>query len=111
MIGQEASQGPGGAPAIDPIIHAPIRLQIMAALAVLTEKSPGYDFGELRRLTAATDGNLGAHLATLEKAGYASIEKAFVNKRPRTTVSITPQGRAAYSAHVAALKAIIGSGV
>ena len=97
-------------PLLDAAIHAPVRLQIMAALAVLAEHSPGYDFADLRRLTGATDGNLGAHLTTLEAAEYVAITKAFANKRPRTTAKATTAGRKAYAAHVAALRAIIGGG-
>jgi DNA-binding MarR family transcriptional regulator len=80
----------------------------MAALNVLDPESDGYDFTDLKRLTKATDGNLGAHLTTLEKASYVVINKSFHNRRPRTQVALTPTGRAAYSAHVAALRAIIG---
>jgi DNA-binding MarR family transcriptional regulator len=93
---------------LDPVIHAPTRLLIMAALAMLADNSPGYDFADLKRLTGATDGNLGAHLATLETAGYVAVTKAFHNKRPRTTALATPAGRTAYAAHVAALRAIMG---
>jgi DNA-binding MarR family transcriptional regulator len=101
-------KGKAVAATFDAIIHAPIRLQVMAALAALQSKSPGYDFNELKRLTGATDGNLGAHLAALEKAGYIAIEKSFVNKRPKTTTSAKALGRTAYAAHVAALREIIG---
>jgi hypothetical protein len=31
-----------------------------------------------------TDGNLGAHLQTLEEAGYIKIEKSFVDRKPCT---------------------------
>ena len=98
---------PRTTPALDNAIHAPVRLQIMAALAVLAENSPGYDFNDLKRLTGATDGNLGAHLTTLEAAGYVAITKTFQNKRPKTTAKATADGCKAYAAHVAALRAII----
>ena len=38
----------------------------------------------LKSLTGATDGNLGAHIDHLARAGYVEVAKAFVGKRPRT---------------------------
>ena len=94
---------------LDSIIHQPVRLQIMAALSELTE-SKEVDFTFLRTKLALTDGNLGAHLITLEDAGYLKIKKTFVGPRPKTFLAITAQGRQAFDAHVAALEAIIKPG-
>ena len=90
----------------DDIIHQPLRLRIMAALNALPQKE-GVEFVRLKKLTGASDGNLGAHIETLAKSGYVSVEKAFVAKRPRTTVIATPAGRAAFARHVALLREII----
>lgn len=92
----------------DPIIHQPIRLKIMAALKALPPNDP-LEFVRLRTIVGATEGNLGAHITTLEEAGYVSVQKDFVAKRPRTRVAITPQGRRAYDAYVDFLREIIGS--
>ena len=94
---------------LDSIIHQPVRLQIMAALSELTE-SKEVDFTFLRTKLALTVGNLGAHLITLEGAGYLKIKKTFVGRRPKTFLAITAQGRQAFDAHVAALEAIIKPG-
>ena len=91
----------------DEVVHQTTRLRILAAL----EAEPGakpLDFVRLKGVTDATDGNLGAHLATLEKAGYVEVEKEPVGKRFRTLVSLTEPGRAAFLAHLAFLKAIVG---
>ena len=64
-------------------------------------------FGPLRRITGATDGNLGSHLTTLENAGYVKIVKDFVGRKPRTRVGITAQGRRAFQDHVCYLRAIL----
>jgi len=90
----------------DAIIHQPIRLKIMAALKVLPE-GDRIEFVRLKSLIGATEGNLGAHIATLEEAGYAEVLKDFNGKRPRTRVSLTRQGRRAFEAYVAYLKDII----
>jgi DNA-binding MarR family transcriptional regulator len=94
----------------DEIIHQPIRLRIMAALASAGCDPEGLDFTRLKSLTGATDGNLGAHIDHLARAGYVEITKAFVGRRPRTTVKATAQGRAAFARHVGFLRAIIAGG-
>ena len=83
---------------LDEIIHQPLRLKIMAALNALPSAAPGLEFSRLKRLTGATDGNLGAHIETLARAGYVAIEKAFVGKRPQTTVTATAMGRFLFAA-------------
>ena len=65
----------------DELIHQSLRLRIMAALHAVG--SEPLEFGRLKALVGATDGNLGSHLSTLEGAGYVRIEKDFVGKRPR----------------------------
>ena len=91
---------------LDPIIHQPARLQIMSALCQLGD-GVRVDFTFLKDSLGLTDGNLGAHLATLEAKGYIAIDKEFVARRPKTFVAPTPAGRAAFSAHVAALYSIL----
>jgi DNA-binding MarR family transcriptional regulator len=91
----------------DDVIHQPVRLRVMAALTALGPDEEGLDFSRLKNLTGATDGNLGAHLDHLARAGYVEVTKAFVARRPRTTVKASGAGRAAFARHVAFLKAII----
>src|SRR5208282_3215100 len=92
---------------LDDVIHQPVRLRVMAALTALACADEGLDFVRLKSLTGATDGNLGAHLDHLARAGYVEATKAFVARRPRTTVKATTEGRAAFARHVAFLKAVI----
>src|SRR5947209_14313442 len=92
---------------LDDIIHQPLRLKIMAALNALPPAAAGMEFSRLKKLTGATDGNLGAHIETLAKAGYVTVDKAFVAKRPQTTVTATAAGRAAFAEHVLSLQQII----
>ena len=87
-------------------IHQTVRLRIMAALVTL-EAGNEVDFTYLRELLQVTDGNLGAHLRKLEEAGYIAITKTFVERKPRTYVAATPEGRKVFQEHVAALEAII----
>ncbi|MEJ0042865.1 MAG: transcriptional regulator [Rhizomicrobium sp.] len=92
----------------DEIIHQSMRLKIMSSLNVLG----GADWLEFTRLKAilqTTDGNLGAHLETLAKAGYIQIDKRFEGKRPQTRVKATAAGRRAFADHVAYLRGILDS--
>ena len=90
----------------DEIIHQSVRLKIMSALNALADFD-AIDFVRLKVIAGATDGNLGAHLATLENAGYVKIEKDFVGKKPRTRVTLTKTGRKAFAHHVAYLRDVL----
>ena len=93
---------------LNSIIHQPARLRIMVSLITL---DPGeqVEFTYLRKLLKLTDGNLGAHLARLEKAGYLKIRKTFIARKPRSFIRTTGKGRDAFDQHVAALRDILGS--
>ncbi|NMB63160.1 MAG: helix-turn-helix domain-containing protein [Chloroflexi bacterium] len=91
---------------LNEIIHQPVRLQIMATLVTL-EDGNEVEFTYLRNLLDVTDGNLGAHLRKLEEAGYVTINKAFIERKPRTFISATATGRKIFQEHVAALQAIL----
>lgn len=93
-------------PELNPIIHQPVRLQIMAALTALPSDAQ-LEFTALRKMLELTDGNLSVHLRKLEDAGYIRITKEFVGRKPRTFISATPEGRAAFDAHVQALQDIL----
>lgn len=49
-------------------------------------------FSELRDALKLSDGNLAGHLKVLEKIGYVSSYKSFVNKKPQTTYRVTEDG-------------------
>lgn len=90
----------------DEIIHQSTRLKITATLNAL---GPGesLEFGRLKAILGATDGNLATHLGALEKAGYIAVEKDFVGKKPRTRIALTREGRKAFERHVAYLKDLL----
>ena len=88
------------------LIHQPLRLKIMAALNGVAVRE-SMDFTRLRSVVEATDGNLGAHLSKLEGVGYITIEKDFIDKKPRTRVALTREGRKALVAHVTYLRDIL----
>ena len=79
---------------LDDVIHGRIRLGVVAYLSAVDSAL----FGELRDQVGATDGNLSAHLRKLEDAGYVRADKSFVNRKPQTRLSLTPEGRKAWRA-------------
>lgn len=88
---------------INDIFTPKSRLGIMAILAIDEES----DFSTLKSKLGLSDGNLGAHMNVLEKAGYIEVKKAFVNRRPKTTYKLTGTGRKAFTQHLKQLEAII----
>ena len=94
----------------DLTIHQPVRLKIMAALKALPENAL-LEFVKLKDIVGATEGNLGAHITTLETTGYVTVEKDFVGKRPRTRVALTKTGRRAFEDYVAYLRDILDTKV
>ena len=77
---------------IDEVIHGRLRLGVMAYLSTAEVA----DFNQLKARLQATDGNLSVHLRKLEEAGYVAIAKSFVAKKPLTTITLTPSGRASF---------------
>ena len=89
--------------AIDDVIHGRLRLGIMAFLST----AGSADFTLLKNRLQATDGNLSVQLRKLEEAGYVTIDKAFVGKKPQTTVTLSPPGRTAYLGYLDAMRRLI----
>jgi DNA-binding MarR family transcriptional regulator len=87
-------------------IHQTVRLRIMAVLVTLGPDEE-VDFTYLRDLLDVTDGNLGAHLRKLEESGYITVNKLFVDRKPRTFISASTEGRKVFKEHVAALESIL----
>ncbi len=85
---------------LNPLLHSQLRLAIMSILMSVEEA----DFVYLKEKTESTAGNLSVQLDKLSSAGYISIEKGMSGKRPRTTCSITPEGRTAFEEYVEVLK-------
>ena len=99
----EMREGPG-LPELNPVIHGKLRLALLSLLVGVDEA----EFTWLRAKTGATDGNLGAQLMKLEEAGYISVEKKFVMRKPQSLYRITQSGREALAEYVAALKQLLG---
>jgi DNA-binding MarR family transcriptional regulator len=88
---------------LDRVIHEKGRLAIMSLLAV----TPQLSFTEIRSELNMTDGNLTAHMRTLQEAGYVAVTKAFQGGRPLTTYSLTTAGREAFAGYINLLEQIV----
>lgn len=92
---------------LDPLIHVPTRLKIVATLAALPD-GDALSFTRLQYMIGLTPGNLIIHLRKLEEAGYLSSEKTRNGNAPQTTVMLTAQGRKALDAYTQALRELLG---
>lgn len=97
------SEAPHPTSDLDDTVHQRARLGILTIL----DESDRADFAYLKRVLGLTDGNLGRHLEVLSGQDLVALEKVFEGRRPRTWVSITPAGRAALAAEIAALRALV----
>ena len=88
MSARSAAPGDG----IDRVIHEPARLRIVALLFVVESA----DFVFVMDQTGLTWGNLSAHMTRLERAGYIEVDKTFKDRRPNTSLRLTPTGREAF---------------
>lgn len=87
----------------DKILENRVRLQIMGVLVA----NEHYDFNSLKELLGVTDGNLASNLKSLEKEGYISIEKSFIDRKPNTKYLKTEKGKKAFENHLIALENLI----
>ena len=80
-----------------------IRLGTMSVLLANDKAS----FNNLKDLLEVTDGNLASHLKYLEKEGYISVQKSFIDRKPNTIYAITETGRVEFAKHLDALESIL----
>ncbi len=88
---------------LNPLLHSELRLAIVSLLMSVEEA----DFSYLRTQTGASAGNLSVQLDKLSTAGYITITKGFVGKKPRTVCTITQGGLDAFAEYVESLRSYI----
>jgi DNA-binding MarR family transcriptional regulator len=87
----------------DKLVHQPTRLQVFAYLYRQGETG----FPELVEDLELTEGNLSSHLQRMEDAGAVTVNKEFVDRKPRTTYDLTEEGRELFEQHIETLEALI----
>ncbi len=98
------SMSPGAVePRFDELIHPATRLQLVAALAA----ADWAEFAFLRDKLALSDSALSKQLTALEDAGYVATDRVLTGGRHRLRASLTPTGRTALAAHLAALNQLL----
>ena len=88
---------------LDRLIHEPVRLGIVSALAV----NETMTFNELKDLLKTTDGNLSVHARKLEEGQYIACEKYFQGRLPKTEYKLTAAGRRALETYLDHMEALI----
>lgn len=92
--------------ALDPVIHAPARLRIIATLAALPD-GDALAFTRLQEMLDLTPGNLITHLRKLEDARYLTTETNGSGRGSRTSIALTREGRVALNAYTEALRDLL----
>jgi DNA-binding MarR family transcriptional regulator len=92
---------------LDPVIHERTRLSILTAL--FTSREPGCSFSDLRDMLSLTDGNLLAHLRTLEQAAFIERIKAGAGRGSTTTIQLSAAGRKAFRKYLDQLESLVRS--
>jgi DNA-binding HxlR family transcriptional regulator len=98
-----AKPAPAKAATFDRLIHEPMRLGIVSALAV----NETLTFNELKDLLKTTDGNLSIHARKLEEGRYVSCNKYFEGRVPKTEYQLTASGRRALENYLHHMEALI----
>jgi DNA-binding MarR family transcriptional regulator len=87
---------------LDPLIHSPIRLSIMATLVEVAEA----EFGTVAAVVEITPPTLSKQMTLLEQAGYVAVRKGYNGRRPRTWLSLTDTGRDRFTTYLEVLRRI-----
>jgi DNA-binding MarR family transcriptional regulator len=92
---------------LDPLIHVPTRLKIVATLAALPDGDT-LSFTRLQNMIGLTPGNLIIHLRKLQEADYITSSKTSNGSASKTTVALTGHGRKALDSYTQALRDLLG---
>lgn len=90
-------------PKFDKLLMSRTRLGIISALV----GGDKMEFTYLRDSLGLTDGNLSVQISNLEEAGYIKVEKAFLDRKPKTFCRITAKGQKALKNLVKQLEGLV----
>ncbi|MEU8900406.1 transcriptional regulator [Nocardia sp. NPDC048505] len=89
-------------PELSELLASLPRLKLVAFL----EGCQQAEFGTVAELCELNKSTLSKAMTTLEDAGYVTVRKGYLGRRPKTWLSLTDAGRLAYREHQAALIAL-----
>jgi len=90
---------------LDPVIHERTRLSILTALFTAGDRCSS--FSDLRDTLSLTDGNLMAHLRTLEMAGLLERVKEGSGRNSSTTLRLSNSGKKAFRSYLDQLETLV----
>jgi DNA-binding MarR family transcriptional regulator len=89
---------------LDPVIHERTRLAILTALYTAPE---GRSFSDLRDTLSLTDGNLMAHVRTLEEAALLERSKEGAGRASTTTLRLSERGQHSFALYLDQLEQLV----
>lgn len=92
---------------LDELLQNPVRFSIVAAL----DRAGTLSFKEVRDAVEISDSALSKQVSSLEAAGYLKVGKSFAGKMPRTSLTLTREGRTAWRSHLTTLREIAGDAI
>ncbi len=75
------------------------RVRLVIAVTLAGAKEP-MDFRSLLDALNLTKGNLSSHMRKLEEAGIVHIQKEFIDRKPKTTYTLSNKGREELKAYL-----------
>ncbi|MGW0246531.1 transcriptional regulator [Nocardia goodfellowii] len=89
-------------PELSELLASLPRLKLVAFLEGCKEA----EFGTIAELCDLNKSTLSKAMTVLEDAGYVSVRKGYLGRRPKTWLALSDYGRRAYREHQAALAAL-----
>ncbi len=89
------------------MFHQPVRTKIVSLLI----NSRECDYTTIKKTCDLSDGLMTTHMKELVGAGYVEAKKEFVDNKPRTTYSLTSEGKKKFKAYIENLKELIGGNI
>lgn len=90
------------APRLDPLLHEPVRLSVLSALA----PADYIEFSTLLRLVGVSKSALSKHVSALTDAGVVVVTNSPTDQRARR-IALTEAGRESFDAYLRQLEEIV----
>ncbi|WP_198671755.1 MarR family winged helix-turn-helix transcriptional regulator [Desertihabitans aurantiacus] len=103
-MSQVADEPEGASTSLDPLLHEPARLTLLATLA----PAEYVEFSALLRLVGVSKSALSKHVSALAEAGIVVVTNAPTDKRVRR-IALSEQGRQSFDAYLRRLEQIVQS--
>ncbi|MGE0632332.1 MAG: transcriptional regulator [Pseudobdellovibrionaceae bacterium] len=88
---------------LDRVLHQPVRIRIVALIANLES----CDYTTIRDTLELSDGHMTTHMRELAKEKIINVKKQFIEGKPKTTYSLSKDGKKRLSEYLVQLQDII----